>query len=360
MRNKAIDTVGGVMILFMILRHCFIDTVKDSLFGGVIAYYPLLFFMAWFFFKGGMFYRDEPLAASISKGFTRLLVPYFVFSLIAVILASIVYGCLDGIQGIQGVFQRIPVYVKREGAVDCNAPLWFLLSFFLVRVFFTFARSLHIPSWCVSICALLAAFGLYRAQFPIGQYYGNTAMGLFCFSMGYLLKDLQYHKALFIPSTVIYVTYLVYCCCTRSVVGIFNSNVHTPFFPTALYYIAGCIFVNNLFTRVPKLQSDFLAGIGYDSMSYYVVHFPVIYLAWAVERAVFHMSDVATTFSLVILELALLPFLVKPLSHPKCLWMTGRGPLSSLVILKNQTIAYLLTASAIVFLSLYVIQYIIR
>ena len=72
------------------------------------------------------------------------------------------------------------------------------------------------------------------------------------------------------------------------------------------------------------------------------------------------MSDVATTFSLVILELALLPFLVKPLSHPKCLWMTGRGPLSSLVILKNQTIAYLLTASAIVFLSLYVIQYIIR
>ena len=107
------------MILFMILRHSLVDTVKDTIFGGVIAYYPLLFFMAWFFFKGGMYYREESLATCISKGITRLLVPYAVFSVIAVIVAMIVRGCLSGVSG---VLQNTRISQKRgRSRVQCTA-----------------------------------------------------------------------------------------------------------------------------------------------------------------------------------------------------------------------------------------------
>ena len=355
MRNKAIDTVGGIMILFMILRHSLVETVKDTVFGGVIAYYPLLFFMAWFFFKGGMYYREESLATCISKGITRLLVPYVVFSVIAVIVAMIVRGCLSGVSGVLDTLYKIPVYLKREGAVECNAPLWFLLSFFLTRVFFTFSRTIHVPAWCVSVCSGLAAWGLCRAQLPIGLYFGNIAMGLCLFSVGYQLKDHQYRNAWLIPSAVIYVGYLVYCCCTRSVVGIFNNNLHIPFVPTAIYYIAGCIVINNLFTRVPKLQGGFLAEIGYNSMLYYVLHFLIISPALDINHAVFHWSDATMSWVIVLLEIALLPLLVRLFKSPKCQWMVGKGKPLSAGILQNQTVAYVFTVTCIAVMSSYVI-----
>ena len=358
MRNKAMDTVGGIMILFMILRHCLIGTMKTSVFGGVVAYYPLLFFMAWFFFKGGMYYREESLPVCISKGFWRLLVPYAVFSALAVVVALIVRGCVSGMDGVTDVLRKIPVYLKREGAVECNAPLWFLLSLFLVRVFFSFARNLRIPAWLVGVCSLFAAWGLYLGDFPIGQFFENIPMGLCFFALGYMLKDKQYSNYAFIPSLIIFIGYLFYCCFTREVVGTFNTNTHTPYFPTVVYYVAGCIAINNLFTRFPKLQSDFLASIGNHSMAYYTTHFIIIISFLYVNEKILHLNDVQVFFVLVALEALLLPFIGMLFQKPQLGWMTGEGRIKASPLIGNKTIAYAFTLLLMTAMCIYVMKFV--
>lgn len=47
---------------------------------------PLSFFMAWFFYKSGMFYKDRNFNEVFRYGIKRLIVPAIVFSLIGFIL----------------------------------------------------------------------------------------------------------------------------------------------------------------------------------------------------------------------------------------------------------------------------------
>ena len=355
MRNKAIDTVGGIMILFMIYRHVILFMNDGSWFTGALTYYPLLFFMAWFFFKGGMFHREEALEKTLVKGIQRLLVPYLVFSAVAVILTALVYGCVQGMEGVLSVIRDIPVYLKREGAVICNSPLWFILSLFFVRLFFSAAREPHIPVVCIALVSLAASYGLYLASLPIGLYIENIATGLFFFSSGYLLKDRQYDKGVFWVSAVIYVVNLGYCLVRRDVVGEFVINTHTPYFPTILYYLAGIITFDNLFRRFSGLQSDWLARIGQDSMIYYITHFTPIYLILFLNENVFHLNQWMVLSLLVISLVILLPLCKRVLAQDRFRWMTGTGK-SLMSIPVNHTVALVGTLMTALAMTAYVLR----
>ena len=191
MRDTSIDNVAGVMILYMMYRHCLVSPLKASLVGGYITYYPLLFFMAWFFFKGGMFYKDEPVLETARKGLRRLILPYLTFSALALLVSLGTHAILEGAEGIKHVIGEIPVYIKREGALVCNAPLWFLPTLFAVRVLFSAGRWMRIPAPVLAAVGLACGYGLYRADLPIGLYWGNTALGLCFFALGYALKKIQ-------------------------------------------------------------------------------------------------------------------------------------------------------------------------
>ena len=358
MRNKAIDTVGGIMILFMIYRHVILFLNDGSWFTEALTYYPLLFFMAWFFFKGGMFHRKEALEKTLVKGIQRLLVPYLVFSAVAVILTALVYGCVQGMEGVLSVIRDVPVYLKREGAVICNSPLWFILSLFFVRMFFSAARELHIPVVCIALVSLAASYGLYLASLPIGLYFENIATGLFFYSSGYLLKDRQYDNNVFFISAFIYVVYLGYCLLRRDVVGEFVINTHTPYLPTILYYLAGIVTIDNLFRRFSFLQSDWLARIGQDSMVYYITHFIPIFLILFLNETVFHLNQWIVLLLLVLSLVVLLPLCKRILAKERCRWMTGSGkPWISISV--NHTAALVGTFMIALAMTAYVVRLLI-
>lgn len=325
-RDRSIDAVGGIMILLVIYRHCLTATASlgSTLVGSAITYYPLLFYMAWFFFKSGMYFKgSEPLEESIKKGTIRLLVPYLCFSAIAIAVSLVLNGVFFGSAGIHKVLSDIPLHLKREGAVVCDSPLWFLLSLFFVRVFFSAANRLHIPAWCPACVSLVAAFGLYRMDLPIGLYFENIALGLFFYSMGYVFKEIQYKKAFFIASAIVYVAFLIYCFVTKNVVSEFVVNTHTPYLPTVLFCLFGCILVNNLSKRLNWGSSRFLSTIGADSMTYYVTHFIIIYSVLTFDKATLHLSDWPLFLLLVISVAVLLPLLAKLFARPRLKWMTG-------------------------------------
>ena len=323
MRDTSIDNVAGVMILYMMYRHCLVSPLKASLVGGYITYYPLLFFMAWFFFKGGMFYKDEPVLETARKGLRRLILPYLTFSALALLVSLGTHAILEGAEGIKHVIGEIPVYIKREGALVCNAPLWFLPTLFAVRVLFSAGRWMRIPAPVLAAVGLACGYGLYRADLPIGLYWGNTALGLCFFALGYALKKIQYSQPAFLASLGAYLALIVYCYIDGTVVGEFNINLHRPYFLVVLYYIAGCILIDNLFLRIPQIRCGFLERMGRDSMLFYVTHFILIYnlsywdsVRWQLDKWVL--------FGILVAGLAIfLPLVRFIFTREKLRWATG-------------------------------------
>jgi fucose 4-O-acetylase-like acetyltransferase len=357
MRDKSIDAVGGIMVLHMILRHCLVGPLKETFWGGVVFYYPLLFFMAWFFYKSGMFYREEALHETIEKGVKRLIIPYVVFSVVAAIFAVVVYVILYGRLAIPGLFSDFCIHMKREGAIEFNAPLWFLLSLFCVRSFFSLSRKLHIPAACVAVCSLGCAYGLYLAGLPIGLYFENIALGLFFFSLGYILKRFQYHDSSFIGASLYYVSYLFYCFVSQSVVGEFIINTHTPYLPTIGFYIAGCILINNLFHRLRVLQIGLFLKAGEHSMTLYVTHFIILSVVLTINNKIGLLSPLVLFFVLIVSLSLLLPLFVPLFSKPGLRWMVGEGSVRLFSI--NETVAIVSTTLFALAMMSYVILHIV-
>ena len=111
-RAVHLDAVGGLLIVWMILVHI------QSLTQSVLIrnrYMPLLFcFMAWFFFKAGMFFREKPLREELKGIWKRLLLPYIFFSVIGV-LCGFVIECVLGTESIPHYLLRSAGQVVRWG-----------------------------------------------------------------------------------------------------------------------------------------------------------------------------------------------------------------------------------------------------
>lgn len=66
-RQRHIDAISGLLIINMILGHCIqmADCRDIPLYSWMDS---LSFFMPWFFFKSGMFYREKSLNETIHGG----------------------------------------------------------------------------------------------------------------------------------------------------------------------------------------------------------------------------------------------------------------------------------------------------
>ena len=166
--------------------------------------------MGWFFYKGGCYFHDNSLSETIAKGCRRLLVPYLCFSVLAIFLEVIIHGLLGNVAESKSIISEIPITLKREGAVSCNAPLWFLISLFFVRVFYAFFIRIRIPVLLISVISLICAFSFYRANLPIGLYFENISLGLFFFSTGYFLRNRQYNEPVFYSAAAFFILFLIY------------------------------------------------------------------------------------------------------------------------------------------------------
>lgn len=57
-RDSSLDCVAGILIIYMVLVHIF----QWSRMNNILSSYwmqPLSFFMFWFFYKSGMFYKER-------------------------------------------------------------------------------------------------------------------------------------------------------------------------------------------------------------------------------------------------------------------------------------------------------------
>lgn len=279
MRLTWADTLTGVCILYMIAMHV-------SLFAEVPIYIGkvMYFFMPWFFFKSGMFFKEKNALDLLKKDIRRLFVPYVVFS----IFGFVIYIFVNGYSSFWGSVYSSLRSIVAVGGASCNAPLWFLFVLIGVRQIhnFVISKTSKTRKYKVVLIEMMASFFAAMLLFIMNVnrplWMANIFLGLSFFAFGYLYHNYvekRQGNALSIFSALLFAISFFILPSTN-----FEANtVDGPFYYYILYFlfsICGIIALGSLFARLPLFNKGALAYLGKHSMSFYVLHWPIIYLAY--------------------------------------------------------------------------------
>ena len=210
-RNHSVDFLSGFFIIYMIYTHISqeipmqIDSMLyvflDSLF---------FFFMPWFFFKSGMFYKHKnPTKKTIKKTIDRLVLPLIVFSVanIPIYIITVANHWTDGPSVLLCVKASLGELLF-DGSPLGNAPLWFLIALIFIRFFILL---INIDKWFVplSILFVFVSFFLWDNHIRPIRLFIPSILGFSFFSFGYFFKNFQYNKIVLCSSIVLFILFFI-------------------------------------------------------------------------------------------------------------------------------------------------------
>lgn len=184
-RIKEYDITSGILIIYMIFSHISSNTEFLSRDTYVVWRSLFTYFMAWFFFKAGIFYRERPIKFQFNNILVKLVRPYFFFSLIGYIIVFAKLVIEHDVSMETTIFNPLKE-IFFEGSLQGNKPMWFLLSLAGVRICFSVLRSFvgnpflitltsitcysiiltwkdslsNIPFWTINMCLALFFYSL--------------------------------------------------------------------------------------------------------------------------------------------------------------------------------------------------------
>ena len=195
-RLSYIDTSAGLMILFMLYYHL----VYFSRFSPIPAYL-IGFYMPFFFYKSGMFFKSRPQRGLIQKDSPKLLRTFLIYSLIGWIVWSVCMLC-SGYSVINCLRAPLESFIH-IGNIKGNDPLWFLLCIFFVREIFNFLVNKNVNALVIAIVSYLIGFIFSSIGFQdYTWWFGNWFTGLCFFSLGYVITRFN-NKIAFLLAIII-------------------------------------------------------------------------------------------------------------------------------------------------------------
>lgn len=270
-RIQHYDVICGIMLLFMMHHHiCGACGLEESIIH-MLPYKILYFYMAYFFFKAGVFYHPEKTIREVCiSSARRLLVPFVLFTIIGYIW----FGAQSiGLSVTDLKYWWWPIrQIFAIGRVEGNGPLWFLLSLFLVRVIFQATQN---KRWAqislVAVCILIAFLSNYFSLRP--RTISNVALGIIFYGAGVLLRDIQYSKWVGGASVCIWIVSYIF----MSLFGwhLVDFSFNTTVIGNHIVWLVNCVFacvaVNFIFRKIPPI-SGILSWLGRNSMTFLCVH----------------------------------------------------------------------------------------
>ena len=212
-RDISIDFLSGILVSYMIYTHICQESRQTNSILYVFLDSVLFYFMPWFFYKSGIFYKhNTPYKGTLNKINERFVWPIIIFG-----FANLPFFLMSNFAYIQSdtnyviSFFKLTIYhLFIKGSPFGNAPLWFLISLVFIRLFCLIIKSdkLLLP---ISLVMLTISFLLWR--YNIGPIRLLTAplLGFCFFSAGYYLKKIQYQRIFFYVSVLLCVVlYFVY------------------------------------------------------------------------------------------------------------------------------------------------------
>lgn len=304
------------MIITMV--YCHVQVEYDGF--GIYNYWSKFFhfFMPWFFFKSGMFHKpDQNLQQSVQRCYTRLIIPFGIFSLLGTCVASVLYFLQHNLH-INFLWSPFK-YLWQGGFILGNEPLWFLLSLAATKIIVSAIAKNRRSMIVVSVLGIILAYILFLSKANTPLWIANISAGLFFYICGYLLKDFQY-KYNFLLALSFLIFIIVAIIYPSNYVAVYNVAVGS--FPLAiLTSLAGCVLINSLFRRF-NFNIAFLSYIGKNSMVYLVLHMIIINIV-KIFSEVFSFGVAVSFYINVVLIIISFPFLVSFFNNISRKWMIG-------------------------------------
>lgn len=308
-RIPHIDFAAGIMILWMIIYHalCYswsfdlrgywdvtdlsllpqdvkalinsegkLDTVNPCIFFPYLS-----FFMPWFFYKSGQFFRKRPWKEQVIRDARKLLRTFVIWSAIGYVM-FLVFGMLQHTLTLRSATYSIVRGLFLTGKVPLNEPLWFLLTLFGVR----FMANLTLPEkdekyYYFKIFALVSigyvvAYLAFRFNHRLLPYWvANGAAGFSFFVLGYGLKDYENKWWLIIPCLLVYIV-----CCLMGfpmVDMMFNKLLAGNYLLWMPVALCGIVTFNTICRLMYKYISIRpLEIVGQNAMTIYVTHILIV------------------------------------------------------------------------------------
>lgn len=313
-RIDYVDQISGLLIVYMILFHIFqFCDMRDVAHSCLMQ--TLSFFMFWFFYKSGMFYREKTCKEIAIWGGRKLMVPFVVFSIVGHLADCVHKIAMSDFCWMDLMLAPVKC-VLAIGAVGGNLPLWFLPSLLAVQLAYAFLHRKIRDEW-ICMLGFVVAYLTYSQGWHKPLYVGNIALGLVAYSMGHLLRDKQYERTILL---VCLATYVVTFIIQPSFIDIRANELASGYYPLAvLFGISGCLLINNLFRRLP-FRLGLLEYIGIRSMRYYVIHWIVLCVCgWTLN-----LSGWSLFGTMLVACIIVLPLIDNVISVFRLEWVFGK------------------------------------
>lgn len=254
----------------MILVHIFQKSELTN-----TAYYQslniLFFFMPWFFYKSGMFFKEKRIYEKIVYVWKRYLIPFVIFSIIGHFFHCIKL-LINGDYNITHyvIFPIIDFIFL--GSIPGNLALWFLFSLSIVSIIYIYIYNYFKRLWVFIILVPFLINYFHIDGVPL--YICNALTGLFFYGIGYNLRMLQYNNYIFAISLLGYI--LIYYFVPSIVDMRTNKLISGYYLLWIISSLMGIISINNIFKRINAFNNLKLNLIGKSSISYYVSHWIIL------------------------------------------------------------------------------------
>lgn len=286
-RDRSLDIAKGICMICMILVHscnCWNRYPQVNKYTGV-------FFLVFFFFASGVYFKKIEWKKYISKRFKRLLVPYWIYCVVYILYLWKIRGFFYGMGKGQGLFlsfvsviESLPVEVKDVSFFHLDTfgvgPIWFVNCIFVTNILY---RIICDNKYRFPICILAAVIATISQHYFLLPFNIQDALiGCMFMSMGDCGRNVYQRLRSFLLSDKYISQFLVVCICIIMYVFIINrfpaqwinlgGNIYNfESLPVCLLGFALVIIVS-VFMEKLKILDEILEVYGKNSMFILVMH----------------------------------------------------------------------------------------